>query len=114
MTEGTVKISVVIPARNARKVLGRCLDAIVRSSHMPHEVIVVDDDSTDSTAAIARRAGAHVLNNNVQRGPGAARNLGAQVSTADVLFFVDADVLIQPNTLAIVASHFYRDSSLSA
>jgi glycosyltransferase involved in cell wall biosynthesis len=114
MAERNVKISVVIPARNAQKVLPRCLDAIGKSSYTPYELTVVDDDSTDSTAAIARRSGANVLETNVQSGPGAARNLGAQASTGDILFFVDADVLIQPNTFAIVASHFEKDSSLAA
>src|SRR5438045_3366675 len=114
MTDGKLKISVVIPARNAQKVLRRCLDAIGKSSYRPYELIIVDDSSTDSTAAIARCRGANVVETKVQNGPGAARNLGAQAATGDILCFIDADVLIQPNTLANVASHFQRDSFLSA
>src|SRR5438046_3174896 len=114
MSERNVKISVVIPARDAESVLSRCLDAIEQSSHIPHELIVVDDNSTDSTAAIAHRSGAKVLKTIAQSGPGGARNLGARAATGEVLLFVDADVVIQPNTLARVLWHFQKDSLLAA
>src|SRR5687768_12318952 len=88
MTEQKVRISVIIPAWNAEKVLPRCLDAINASSHHPHELIVVDDRSTDRTAEIARGRAGTVLQTQAQSGPGAARNLGARASSGDVLLFV--------------------------
>jgi len=105
---------VIIPARDAENVLPRCLDAIKNSSQIPYELIVVDDHSSDSTAEVACRSGARLLKTGAQSGPSAARNLGAGEASGDILCFIDADVVIQPETLERISSHLERDSSLSA
>ena len=107
-------ISVVIPAHNAASHLLRCLTAIQRSSCAPHEVIVVDDASRDNTALIAADLGAIVLSTGTNKGPAFARNLGALKATGDILFFLDADVCVQPDTIEKVFSSFNADPALDA
>jgi glycosyltransferase involved in cell wall biosynthesis len=114
MSVPNVKISVIIPARDAEGVLPRCLDAIKNSSQSPYELMVVDDHSSDPTGEIARRRSVKVLKTEAPSGPGAARNLGAREASGDILCFIDADVVIEPGTLARISSHFQTDSSLTA
>src|SRR5262245_6814774 len=77
VNERRMNISIIIPARDAEMMMPLCLQAIRDSSIMPHEVIVVDDHSTDLTAEIGRKCGARVVQNESRPGPAAARNLGA-------------------------------------
>ena len=83
--------AVIVPAYNAERHIGRCLEALQRDGS-PIEVIVVEDAGTDATAAIAEAKGARVVRLRMQSGPGAARNAGVAVSEADIVIFVDADV----------------------
>lgn len=85
-------ISVVIPAYNAEQTLGACLRAL-GSQTIPrdqYEVIVVDDGSTDATAAITQAAGARVIRQPNQ-GPAAARNHGVEAAQGDLILFTDSD-----------------------
>jgi GT2 family glycosyltransferase len=65
--------------------------------------LVVDDASTDDTAAQAEACGVRVIRLPRNRGPAGARNEGAQQASGDVLFFVDADVVLAPDALERVA-----------
>lgn len=97
-------ISIIIPVYNGEKFLPRCLDAVASSSYKKYELIVVDDCSTDDSARISRERGALVLGTSRQSGPAGARNLGAQKARGEVLFFVDADVVVKPDALERVAA----------
>ncbi len=91
-------ISFIVPAHNEELELPRSLAAIhaaAKASGEPHEIIVVDDDSTDATAEIARNAGAIVVSVR-RRQIAAVRNAGAKAVRGDILFFVDADTRISP------------------
>lgn len=90
-------VSVVIPAYNEARVIARCLGSLLDQTHRPHEIIVVDDGSTDSTREIVRSFGGVTLIEQTHEGSGAARNKGANAATGEVLCFVDADM------------HFARD-----
>ena len=87
-------ITAVIPALNEANVIG----ALVASLHQVgiEAVVVVDDASTDETAAQARSAGATVISmsNGVSAGPGAAREAGAAAATTPFVLFIDADVSV--------------------
>jgi glycosyltransferase involved in cell wall biosynthesis len=94
-------ISFIIPAYNEERLLGRTLSALhaaVRSLAQPYEVIVVDDGSTDRTAAIARTSGAKVVSVHY-RHIARTRNAGARAASGDTLIFVDADTLIDQATV---------------
>ncbi len=89
-------ISFIVPAHNEAQLLGATLDALhvaARELALPYEAIVVDDASTDTTAATARGHGAQVVC--VQhRHIAAARNAGARNASGELLIFVDADTLV--------------------
>jgi glycosyltransferase involved in cell wall biosynthesis len=84
-------ISVIIPAYNAAGTLRRCLEAVRAQEDDHFEIIVVDDGSTDGTAAICADHGvAHIVNPQ-RMGPAISRNRGADVSKGSILAFTDAD-----------------------
>ncbi len=87
-------VSVIIPAYNAERTLPYTLRAL-QNQTIPrdlYEVIVVDDASTDGTAAVAREFGVKYRLQN-KEGPAAARNLGVRISRGDVILFTDADCI---------------------
>ena len=89
-------ISFIVPAHNEEAWVGRCVAAIrsgLESLAEPHEIIVVDDASSDATASIARQQGAQVIRVE-HRQIAATRNAGARQAHGDILFFVDADTLV--------------------
>jgi mycofactocin system glycosyltransferase len=87
-------VSIVIPVKDRAGELARCLGSIA-SVNYPKEllqVIVVDDGSTDQSAAVARKWGALVVESGgTGRGPAAARNVGARSATGEILAFIDSD-----------------------
>ena len=103
-------ISVIIPAFNEEAYLGETLMSLNRAKalledemNVAAEIIVVDNDSTDSTSKVARDLGANVVSethHNVAK----VRNSGAKVSKGEVLVFVDADTLVPDKLLSRIAS----------
>lgn len=85
-----MRISVVLPAKNEAGGLPRTLERL-REVLPEAEVIVVDDGSTDQTAALAAGLGARVLSSPYSMGNGAAIKRGARAATGDVIVFMDAD-----------------------
>ncbi|MDQ6655620.1 MAG: glycosyltransferase, partial [Verrucomicrobiota bacterium] len=86
-------LSFIVPAYNEARELPSALAALraaAEGAGAPYEVIVVDDDSNDATAEIARRAGARVAHVHLRQ-IAAVRNAGARLAQGDTLFFVDAD-----------------------
>jgi GT2 family glycosyltransferase len=111
---GRPPLSVVVPVRNGGRDFECCLLRLRDSSVTNFELIVVDDGSTDQSAAAARRAGAIVISNPRPQGPAAARNLGARTATAPLVFFLDADVAVHPEALAHAMRRFEADPDLAA
>ncbi len=93
-----VPVSVVIPAHNAARFIGEALDSVHAQTVRPIEVIVVDDGSTDGTAAIARARGVTVLSR-TRGGPSAARNTGIRASSQPWIALLDADDMWEPSKL---------------
>ena len=94
-------LSIIVPAHNEEALIRdtlRALDAAARACGVPFEVIVVDDASTDRTAAIAAAQGARIIGADVRQ-IAAARNAGAAAALGDRLVFVDADTIVPPETL---------------
>ena len=107
-------ISVVIPVYNSAQTLRQCLEHLRRSTITDYECIVVDDGSTDESPAVGAEFGAAVLHTGKRSGPAFARNLGASKAEGKILFFIDADVCVYPNTLDRVLANFNQDSGLTA
>ena len=85
-----MRISVIMPAKNEAEGLQRTLPAL-RALLPDAEVIVVDDGSTDATAAVAAEHGARVLSAPYSMGNGASIKRGARAASGDILVFMDAD-----------------------
>lgn len=113
MSPALPRLTVIVPVYNGAAVLRLALRAMAQSTRPPDELLVVDDGSTDESARVAEEFGARLLRTPRQSGPACARNLGARHATGDVLFFLDADVCVHPNTLALVAEAF-QDPQLDA
>ncbi len=103
--------SVIIPAYNAEKTIGECLEALEGQSVKPKEIIVVDDGSTDKTAEIVSGfSGARLLKKS-HGGPAKARNFGARKASGDLLVFTDSDCVPEKNWLKEMIAPF-RDSKV--
>jgi glycosyltransferase involved in cell wall biosynthesis len=106
-------VSVVIPAYNAARYLGEAIESVARQSHDRVEIIVVDDASTDDTAAVVARFGTavrYLLQPHL--GDGAARNRGVGESTGSHLAFLDADDLWEPDKLTSQLDALRADPTL--
>jgi glycosyltransferase involved in cell wall biosynthesis len=106
--------SLIIPVYNGAAHLPVCLRAVWDSIFEDWELIVVDDGSTDDSAAIAQQWGARVLTTNGRNGPAAARNLGAREANGHYLFFTDSDCQLRPDTLQQAAHIFWANPDLDA
>lgn len=107
-------LSVIIPVHNGGENFRRCLSSIAAAVPPPDEVIVVADGDTDGSWHFAEEFGARVLRIPVPQGPAHARNLGAQSAQGDLLFFIDADVVIPPDAISKVKSTFNSNPQLAA
>ncbi|CAD9195826.1 glycosyltransferase family 2 protein [Acinetobacter bohemicus] len=85
-----MKISIVLPAKNESGAIGQTIEHI-KQLQLAHEIIVVNDGSTDSTKTVAEHAGATVVTHPYSKGNGAAIKTGARTATGDIIVFMDAD-----------------------
>ena len=94
-------ISVIVPVYNAETTVQRCLDSIFAQTLKPHQVIVIDDGSTDSTKNIVCQYGDRVeYVYQVNQGPGKSRNAGLEIARGDFIAFLDADDYWMPTFLS--------------
>lgn len=98
-----ISISVIIPNRNGAAAIGDCISAALASRYGDFEVIVVDDGSNDDSVARISAFPCRLVRLGTHRGASAARNAGAAEAGGDMLFFTDADCLLEPDTLAVAA-----------
>ena len=90
-------------------------EALAASSRPPDELIVVDDASTDGSGDVARQCGARVVRlDGEPHGPAFARNRGAELASGDVLLFLDADVAVHLDTLALVEQRLVQQPDVAA
>ncbi len=94
-----LSITVIMPVYNADHFLPLALPPLIEMQERGEieEVLVVDDHSTDNSAACAKDMGAKVMKSPDRAGPGRARNLGAKEARGEILWFVDADVIAHGN-----------------
>jgi len=100
------RISIIIPNYNGSCTIGKCLEATFSSTYDNFEVIVVDDCSTDNSIEIIKKFPCKLIQLEKKSGASKARNIGAQNSRGEILFFIDADCILQEDTLALVNKSF--------
>nr|MDT0657614.1 glycosyltransferase [Micromonospora sp. DSM 115978] len=93
-------VSIIIPNYNYGNSIGLCIDAALRQTYAPVEVIVVDDHSTDDSRRIAGERDVTLLCTPRNSGVAVARNTGAAAARGEILFFVDSDVALCPDAVS--------------
>lgn len=88
-------VSVIIPTRNSAGTIEKCLRSVISQSYRPIEVIVIDNYSADSTVEIAKAMGALVMLR--AGGRSAQKNWGAKFAKGEYLYFVDSDLILEPD-----------------
>jgi glycosyltransferase involved in cell wall biosynthesis len=111
------RVSLYIPCYNAEKYLDRVLQAVMGQTHPPEEVLVVDDGSTDRTAALAESYGApgrlplRVVRHGGNHGLASARNTGVLEARFDLIAAIDSDVAPEPGWLAALCEEMTPEVS---
>jgi cellulose synthase/poly-beta-1,6-N-acetylglucosamine synthase-like glycosyltransferase len=100
-------VSVIVPVRDGADTIAACLDAILATDYPSdrREIFVVDNGSSDGTAALIRARPVRYLHE-PKRGVSHARNQGIAASSGEILAFVDADCLVEPQWLAELVRPF--------
>ena len=108
-----LRISVIVPTDRADENLRRCLSAISTARPPADELIVVIDGGDRQAQELAAQFGARLVTTAVRAGPGVARNAGASAAIGEVLFFIDSDIVIPPDSVARVRQAFvdYPDAA---
>ena len=104
-----MKIACAIPARNAEQTLARVLAGVAAQSRRPDELLVADDASEDGTAKIAERAGARLIKLERNKGVAGARNALWRAADSDIILFLDADAIPEPDVVERALAGFSDD-----
>ena len=109
---GSIEISVVIPAFNEEKYLSSCLQSLNKQDFdLPYEVIVIDNNSSDGTAAVATELGATVVSE-PHRGITWARQKGLEVARGKIIACVDADTFVRADWLSQIYNGLLHDDKV--
>ena len=111
------KLSVIIPIYNVEKYLAKCIESVITKSEVPYEIVLVNDGSTDGSAAIAESYRARypalisvIATENM--GLGSARNTGMDHSTGEYLYFLDSDDYLAPGGIDSILACLEEDFDL--
>ncbi len=111
-----MRASVIIPAYNAERTIGQCLEALTSQTiaRSDYQILVVDDGSTDGTAGIVDKHSGIRLIRQGNAGPAAARNNGVSQAEAPVIVFTDSDCVPQPDWLEKMIGPLEADPNVTA
>lgn len=109
-----VFLSVVIPAYNAAEDLAACLESLKSVHDLNYEIIVVNDSSTDATPEVAARYGVRLFSKRVKSGPASCRNWGVYEARGEWIYFIDADVTAQSDTISKAIAHIRKNPQTDA
>src|SRR5690606_35435595 len=106
-----MNISVVLPAKNESATISQTIVQI-QQLQLAHEIIVINDGSTDTTKQVAEQAGAKVITHPYSKGNGAAIKTGARTATGDVIVFMDADGQHDPGDIPRLLAEIHNGYDL--
>jgi len=107
------RVSIVIPAYNEEKDIGRLLDSLMKLNYPKKklEIIVVDDGSIDNTSKIVSKYSVRMIKG-PHKGVGVARNFGWRSAKSDIIIFIDADVVVHKNFVKEMIK-YYKDPKIA-
>lgn len=112
MRPTAAQVSVVIPCFNGARFVGEAIASVLGQTAPPGAIIVVDDGSTDDSAAVVKQFGGKVrLHRQANQGVAAARNAGMRLATGPLLAFLDADDLWPEDSLQTRLDHMAESSA---
>jgi GT2 family glycosyltransferase len=106
--EARPRISVVVCTYNGSRTIRDCLEGIEKIRYPNYETIVVDDGSTDGAGAIAAEYDVRLIRRTENQGLSAARNLGWQAATGEIVAYIDDDARPDPDWLSYLAAAFLK------
>jgi glycosyltransferase involved in cell wall biosynthesis len=110
----TALVSVVIPCFNEEPFLAEAIESALEQTYPNVETIVVDDGSTDGSAAVAKQFGERVrVSSKTNGGLASARNLGIDVARGEFLTFLDGDDILRPDFVARTKALLDEDASIA-
>ena len=108
----SIKISVIIPIFNAEKYISDCLESIINQTLKDIEIILINDGSNDKTEQIikeyAKKDKRIIILKQKNKGAGAARNSGIQISKGEYISFIDSDDMFHFKTLEIAYENLIK------
>lgn len=108
------RISVIVPAKNEHALLPHCLSSLIRQNDPPtYEIIVVDGNSTDDTADIARSFGVRVIKQS-KKGKVQGFIEGANAARGEILCFTEADCVVPDHWMRTIVSYFDNHHNVCA
>lgn len=107
-------ITVIIPALNEEKYIGRCLDNLLKQTYHTFKIIVIDNGSKDKTRDIVKRYKNVKLLIQKKKGVARARNKGVLFAKTNIIFFIDADTIASPKLLEYYYNLFNQDIEIIA
>ncbi|BAQ66471.1 glycosyltransferase family 2 protein [Geminocystis sp. NIES-3709] len=99
-------LSIIIPVYNGGESFYHCLLSVKKFAPPDTEIIIVADGDTDGSRKLAQEFTSKIIINDRPLGPANARNLGAKIAKGDLLFFLDADVSINEQTIPNIQQFF--------
>ena len=112
MVNNSLRLSLVIPVYNEEHHIRACLEAVQKQSVAPFQVIVVDNNSTDNTAEIARSFSFVTVIEEKRQGRGWARSAGFDASKGEIIGRIDADTRLARNWVEFALAAFQKNSAL--
>ncbi|MEM2370652.1 MAG: glycosyltransferase family 2 protein [Candidatus Bathyarchaeia archaeon] len=107
----TLRVTAAIPCYNGAPYIGAVIESLLQQTCPPDEVLVVDDGSIDGSAEIVSQYPVRLLRHKSNQGVAAARNTAIEAATGDIILFVDADAVADPDLLKILLEE-YRDKDV--
>ena len=99
-------VAVAIPCYNGDLYIGRCIEAILKQTHSPNQILVVNDGSTDGSESIINQYPVRLLRHSRNLGLSSARNTALAEADTDFIVFVDADAYASDQMLAVLLKEF--------
>ena len=112
MKKNSQLVSIIIPTKNSKIFLQACLESLKKQTYKNIEIIVVDNSSTDTTVAIAKKYTRNVFNKQPERS--AQRNFGAKKARGKYIFFADSDMVSSPNVIKECVSKLETNHDMKA